>query len=87
MYLALHGYIIHEKGIKCAKQLCFLAHNSALPPKLRRQSGVIQAFAWLTSVLERCRAENVRNLRRQRAITPSFELVYVPPQERTARGG
>ena len=34
---------------------------------------VIPEFsAWLTLVLEQCRAENIRNLPRQRAITPSF---------------
>ena len=34
---------------------------------------VIPEFsAWLTFVLERCRAENIRNLPRQRAPTPLF---------------
>ena len=34
---------------------------------------VIPEFsAWLTLVLERCRAENIRNLPRQRAPTPLF---------------
>ena len=49
------------------------------PPNLRGETlevkkiVVIPEFsAWLTSVLERCRAENIRNLPRKRAITPSF---------------
>ena len=51
------------------------------PPNLRgvgetlevKKTVVIPEFsAWLTSVLERCRAENIRNLPRKRASTLSF---------------
>ena len=43
---------------------------------------VIPEFsAWLTLVLERCRAENIRNLPRQRAPTPLF------PERRPTPGG
>ena len=39
----------------------------------RKKTVVIPEFsAWLTLVLERCRAENIRNLPRQRAPTPLF---------------
>ena len=39
----------------------------------RKKTVVIPEFsAWLTFVLERCRAENIRNLPRQRAPTPLF---------------
>ena len=39
----------------------------------RKKTVVIPEFsAWLTFVLEQCRAENIRNLPRQRAPTPLF---------------
>ena len=42
-------------------------------PQEKKNNIVIPEFsAWLTLVLEQCRAENIRNLPRQRAPTPLF---------------
>ena len=41
-------------------------------PKEKNNIVIPEFSAWLTSVLERCRAENIRNLPRKRALTPSF---------------
>ena len=41
-------------------------------PKEKNNIVIPEFSAWLTSVLERCHAENIRNLPRKRAPTPSF---------------
>ena len=54
----------------CACERIPLRHRSNLQEK---NNIVIPEFsAWLTLVLEQCRAENIRNLPRQRAPTPLF---------------
>ena len=47
-----------------------LRHRSN--PQEKNNIVIPEFSAWLTSVLERCRAENIRNLPRQRAPTPLF---------------
>ena len=56
--------------LSCACERIPLRHRSNLQEK---NNIVIPEFsAWLTLVLEQCRAENIRNLPRERAPTPLF---------------
>ena len=55
------------------RHACLPRACERIPLSKEKNNIVIPEFsAWLTFVLERCRAENIRNLPRQRAPTPLF---------------
>ena len=65
---------LHGRGGAAWQSFSELRHSRNNPQNKRPHPPIVipEFSAWLTSVLEQCRAENIRNLPRQRAPTPLF---------------